>query len=101
VTYWLSVLVPPRPTFASDMTDDERALMLEHVRYWRGQMEKGKVLAFGPVLHPRAEFGGVALLTLDGGEDPDAYARADPAILADVGFRFEAFPMPQLVRSDR
>ncbi len=75
--------------------------MLDHVRYWQGQVQAGKVVAFGPVLHPRAEFGGIALLALDEDEDPADYAGADPVILADVGFRFEVLPMPQLVRADR
>jgi len=28
-------LIPCRPTFAQDMTDEERAIMQQHVVYWR------------------------------------------------------------------
>ncbi|HEX9548896.1 MAG TPA: hypothetical protein VF942_16265 [Acidimicrobiales bacterium] len=34
-------LVPPRPTFAADMTDDEKAIMAEHAAYWLGLFDQG------------------------------------------------------------
>ena len=97
MTFWLQTLISPRPTFQSDMTDEERGVMHEHVRYWRGHVESGKVLAFGPLIHSRAEFGGVALVVLEDDEGPTEYGLSDPAIRAEVGFRFEVFSMPQLV----
>jgi hypothetical protein len=33
-------------------SDDERATMTEHVKYWTGLAESGRVLAFGPVADP-------------------------------------------------
>jgi uncharacterized protein YciI len=75
--------------------------MRDHVAYWRSLVDSGKVLAFGPVVHPRGEFGGLALLVLDDEEDPTSYGHGDPVIVADVGFRFEVFPMPQLIRATR
>lgn len=98
---WLYVLVSPRPTFQIDMTDDEKVLMREHAQYWRGHLESGKALLFGPVIHPRAEFGGMAVLSLDDDEDPMDYSASDPVNRADVGFRFESYLMPQLARADR
>ena len=97
---WLCVLVAPRPTFQFDMTDEERELMREHALYWRGQVSSGKALVFGPVIHPKAEFGGVAILALDDDEDPNDYSLNDPVIRAGAGFRFEAYWMPQLVQSE-
>jgi len=97
---WLCVLVAPRPTFQFDMTDEERELMREHVRYWRTQVSSAKALVFGPVIHPKAEFGGIAILALEDDEDPNDYSLGDPVIRADAGFRFEAFWMPQLVQSE-
>jgi hypothetical protein len=41
-------LVPPRPTFTQDMTDDERRLMDEHGRYFQEHFAAGRVLLFGP-----------------------------------------------------
>jgi len=42
-------LVPPRPSFAQDLSEAERKLMQEHAAYWREWMEKGHVVAFGVV----------------------------------------------------
>ena len=40
-------LVPPRPTFAADMTPEERALMQAHAEYWKRYVDSGQVIAFG------------------------------------------------------
>ncbi len=45
-------LIPPRPTFAQDMSEAEVKLMHEHAEYWRGLMEKGQVVTFGLVADP-------------------------------------------------
>lgn len=34
-------LIPPRPTFANDITDEERALMAKHGAYCQTQFEAG------------------------------------------------------------
>jgi uncharacterized protein len=50
-------LNPSRPTFMQDMTDDERKIMQQHIAYWNDFMNKGMVLAFGPVLDPNGAYG--------------------------------------------
>ncbi len=50
-------LIPPRPTFPQDMTDDERRLMDEHGRYFQDQFAGGKILLFGPVMATAGAFG--------------------------------------------
>jgi uncharacterized protein YciI len=50
-------LIPPRPTFVHDMTEDEKKIMQEHAVYWKDLMEKGIVVVFGPVLDPNGAFG--------------------------------------------
>ena len=50
-------LIPPRPTFALDMNDEERALMGQHVGYWREAMEKGRIVVYGPVMDSQGAFG--------------------------------------------
>ena len=42
-------LIPPRPTFAQDMSDGEKVLMNEHGRYFQEQFTAGRVLLYGPV----------------------------------------------------
>lgn len=95
---WFYILSSPRPTFQKDMTEPEAELMKEHVAYWSGHVNAGKALLFGPVNHPRADFGGVGVLALDDDEDPNSYGRSDPAIRAAVGFSFECMLMPALVQ---
>jgi hypothetical protein len=41
--------IAPRPTFAIDMSNEERATLAEHGRYWEKLMHDGKAVAFGPV----------------------------------------------------
>ncbi|SDR95441.1 hypothetical protein SAMN05216490_0267 [Mucilaginibacter mallensis] len=50
--YFAVKLIPSRPSFAQDLTDDERAVMQQHSAYWRSMMAEEKVLVFGPVLDP-------------------------------------------------
>jgi hypothetical protein len=40
----------PRPTFALDMSDDEREIMARHAAHWRPWVESGQMVIFGPVL---------------------------------------------------
>ena len=43
-------LIPPRPTFALDMTETEQGIMGEHAAYWNGLYEQGFVVVFGVVI---------------------------------------------------
>ena len=45
-------IIPPRPTFAQDMTADERGLMMQHAAYAKDLFDRGQLLAYGPVLDP-------------------------------------------------
>jgi hypothetical protein len=50
-------LNPPRTSFMHDMSDEERGIMQRHIVYWTDCMNKGMVLAFGPVLDPKGDYG--------------------------------------------
>ncbi|HEY2727207.1 MAG TPA: hypothetical protein VGI61_08545 [Parafilimonas sp.] len=50
-------LIPPRKTFSQAITQNERNIMLQHIVYWKKNMDEGRVIAFGPVLHPDGAFG--------------------------------------------
>ena len=94
-------LLPPRPwAHPGAMTADEAAIMQAHAAYWRGLLEAGKAVAFGPVADPAGLYD-VGLLALDEGEDPHIIARADPALRAGTGFRTEISPMLALVHNER
>ena len=89
-------LLPPRPSFAQDMTADERAVMLEHSAYLRGLAAKGEAVAFGPVLDPKGSWG-VGIFQVESAERMEEIARNDPAIRSGRGFAFEVLPMAALV----
>jgi uncharacterized protein YciI len=84
-------LIPPRPTFASDMSAEERALMQQHVLYFRGLFDQGKVLIFGPVLDPTDNFGMAVMEVADSAEAEQLLAQ-DPTALAGLN-RFRISPM--------
>jgi len=76
-------LIAPRPTFAADITGEERALMKQHADYVRTFFESGMVLAYGPVFDPAGAFG-VALLEADDEAAAHKFAKGDPSILAGM-----------------
>jgi len=84
-------LIPPRPTFGTDMTAEEKALMQQHVAYTREAFDAGKVLIYGPVLASTGAFG-VAILEMDDAAEVQKFGDEDPSIKAGMN-RFEFFPM--------
>ena len=81
--YFYIRLIPPRPTFASDMSAEERALMQQHVLYFRSLFDQGKVLIFGPVLDPSDNFG-MGVLEVRDGSEAKALMENDPTVLAGM-----------------
>ena len=57
-------LLPPRRTFAQDMSSAEADVMQRHVAYWQDLLNRDVALAFGPVLDPKDPWG-LGLLDLD------------------------------------
>jgi uncharacterized protein len=84
-------LIPPRPTFASDMSAEESALMQQHVGYFRGLFDQGKVLIFGPVLDATDNFG-MGVLEVDDIAEAERCLAQDPTVLAGMN-RFRISPM--------
>jgi uncharacterized protein YciI len=82
-------LVPPRATFASDMTPDEAKLMQQHADYWKAEFAKGTVLIIGPVLDPKGAWGMAVLETED---EARALAMNDPSVEAGLN-KVELSPM--------
>ncbi len=71
-------LNPPRPTFMQDMSNEERGIMQKHVGYWNDLMQKGKVLAFGPVLDPKGAYG-LGIVEVENEEEVKTMIANDPA----------------------
>src|SRR3712207_2789806 len=92
----LCKLLPPRPTFAADMSPAEATLMGEHAAYWGGLTERGIAVVFGPVFDPNGVWG-LAIVDVADEATASALTNDDPVIRAGNGFRYEIYPMPQAV----
>ena len=79
------------------MNEQEKALMQQHFLYWKGRQGAGEVLVFGPVLDPKGPYGMGVVNAVD--EDGAcAFAAADPAMKANIGFACEVYPMRAVTR---
>jgi uncharacterized protein YciI len=91
--YFVLHLLPSRPDFAQTMTEEERAIMTDHVAYWTALMNEGKVLAFGPVLDPKQIYG-LGIVSVDDEQQVRDLVANDPAGKIN---QYEYFPMMAVV----
>jgi uncharacterized protein len=89
-------LIPPRPDFAFNVSEDERATMIEHIAYWTRLATQAKALAFGPVDDPEGSYG-IAIILAGSREEAEALRGADPALLSPHDFVGQIAPMLRLV----
>ncbi len=66
-------LKAPRPTFAADMTDEEREIMGRHAAYWQPFIDSGQMVIFGPVLDGTGSWG-LVLVEADDEDELRAFA---------------------------
>jgi uncharacterized protein YciI len=78
------------------MTPKEADAMRNHVAYWTELASKGTAIAFGPVADPKGGWG-VGILAVRDDDELRRLQDNDPAIRADIGMRYEAYPMPRLI----
>jgi uncharacterized protein YciI len=87
-------LIAPRPTFAQDMTDEEREIMGRHAAHWQPYLASGQMVIFGPVLDGTGSWGLGVVEADDADEDTlRAFAREDPAVVTGTA-RVEFGKMP-------
>ena len=99
MTTFVFRLKAPRPTFALDMTDEEREVMGRHAAYWQPLVENGQMVVFGPVLDSTGSWG----LGVVEAEDEDeilAFAAGDPVVTTgtaaiEVGRMLAGFVRPR------
>ncbi len=85
-------LIPPRPTFALDMTEDEAAIMSQHVAYWQTLADRRVAVVFGPVADPAGSWG-LGVVEAEAQAEVEAIRDADPAVVNGLG-RVEIYAMP-------
>ena len=86
-------LLPPRQTFALDMTAEEGALMQAHGEYWTQGIERGHAVVFGLVGDPAGPYG-IGIVEFEDKRAAQRYTDNDPVIMSNRGFRYEVLPMP-------
>src|SRR6059058_6434983 len=74
----------PRPTFAQDMTDEEREIMGRHAAYWQPYVDSGRMVVFGPVLDGSGSWG-LGVVEADDEEELRAFAADDPVVTTGTG----------------
>ncbi len=84
-------LIPPRPSFPGDMTEEEGRLMQEHATYTRAHFDAGRVLIYGPVLAASGTFG-MAVLEVDDDAEAKRIMEDDPSVRAGMN-RYELAPI--------
>ena len=84
MTTFVFRLTAPRPTFALDMTDEEREIMARHAAYWRPWVESGQMVVFGPVLDSSSSWG-LGVVEADDEEELRAFAAGDPVVTTGTG----------------
>jgi uncharacterized protein YciI len=72
-------LIAPRPTFALDMSDEEREIMGRHAAHWQPFVERGDMVVFGPVLDDTGSYG-LGVIDTDDEEALRAHAAQDPVV---------------------
>jgi uncharacterized protein YciI len=79
-------LIAPRPTFALDLTDEERSVMGRHAAHWQPFIDSGRMVVFGPVLDPTGSWGlGVVEADDEDEDELRAHAAGDPFVTTGTG----------------
>lgn len=91
--FYAVYLNPSRPDFATTITDEEKAIMVQHVAYWTEKLKQGKVYAFGPVMDPK-EIYGLGVVAVDNEQELKDIIASDPAGKIN---KYVYFPMRAVV----
>jgi uncharacterized protein YciI len=72
-------LKAPRPRFAQTLTPEELEIMGRHAEHWRPYVERGEIVAFGPVLTDDDSYG-LAVVEADDEQALRDFAAQDPVV---------------------
>lgn len=77
-------LTTPRPSFALDMSDEEREIMGRHAAHWQPFIEDGRMVVFGPIVDAQGSWG-LGVLEADAEDEIKAHAAEDPVVTTGTG----------------
>lgn len=92
--YYLCKYIPPRADFLATMTDDEKTWMKQHGAFLDDLLDKGQIVAHGPVMDPSGGYG-VSLFEIADDLDIKAITAKDPIVKNGAG-HYEHHPMLHL-----
>jgi uncharacterized protein YciI len=96
--YYLCKYIPPRADFLSTMSDQEKTWMKQHGAFLDDLLERGIVVAHGPVMDPAGGYG-VSLYRIADDEDITVITSRDPVVANGAG-HYEHHPMLHLKARD-
>ena len=79
MTTFVIRLIAPRPTFALDMSEEEREIMRRHAAHWQPWIDSGRMVIFGPVLDASGSWG-LGVMEADDEAEVRAFAADDPVV---------------------
>ena len=77
-------LITPRPTFALDASESERAIMGRHAQHWQPLIDSGHMIVFGPVLDDTGSWG-LGVIETDDEEELRSFVAEDPFVVTGTG----------------
>lgn len=89
--YYLCRYIPPRADFLATMSADEKVWMKQHGEFLDDLLEKGQIVAHGPVMDPSGGYG-LSLYQIADDLDIAAITSKDPIIKNGAG-HYEHHPM--------
>ena len=96
--YYLCKYIPPRDDFLATMSADEKTWMAQHGAFLDDLLEKGMIVAHGPVMDPAGGYG-VSLYRISDDRDIAAITAQDPVVANGAG-HYEHHPMLHLKARD-
>ena len=92
--YYLCKYIPPHADFLPTMTDEEKAWMAQHGAFLDDLLNKGQIVAHGPVMDPEGGYG-VSLYEIADDQDITVITSEDPIVKNGAG-HYEHYPMLHL-----
>jgi uncharacterized protein YciI len=92
--YYLCKYIPPRADFLLTMTDEEKVWMAQHGAFLDDLLNKGQIVAHGPVMDPEGGYG-VSLYQIADDQSITVITSEDPIVKNGAG-HYEHYPMLHL-----
>jgi uncharacterized protein YciI len=89
--FYLCKYIPPRADFLATMTAEEKKWMKQHGDFLNNLLDKGLIVAHGPVMDPSGGYG-VSLYQIADDQDIATITSEDPIVKNGAG-HYEHHPM--------